>query len=103
MLFRINVNARKETQRWGEILRFIYVFVIMHTCMLQKMYNSTIWGRTFRWVAEFGVTTGPNLAAMAKITCQGEGRVCDALCLDRGQSTGDRRAHHCHGLIGIAR
>ena len=46
MLFRINVSIKKRKilWGWGEILCFIYVFVIMHTCMLQKMYNSAPWG-----------------------------------------------------------
>ena len=61
MLFRINVSIKKrKTHRWGEILCFIFVFVIMQTCMLQKMYNSAHWGHPFRWVAEFGVTLEPD-------------------------------------------
>ena len=61
MLFRINVSIKKrKTHRWGEILCFIYVFVIMHLCMLQKMCNRAPWGPTFQWVAEFGVTPAEN-------------------------------------------
>ena len=57
MMFRINICIEKITiYRWGEILCFIYVFVIMHTdfmpvyasnsCMLHKMWNSAPWGHT---------------------------------------------------------
>ena len=50
------VSRKERPTGGGEILCFIYVFVIIHSCMLQKMYNSAPWGHTFRWVAEFGVT-----------------------------------------------
>ena len=49
----------KKVIGWGEILCFMYVFVMpvyaSNWCILQKICNSAPWGHTFRWVAEFGV------------------------------------------------
>ena len=54
----------KKVFGWGEILCFMYVFVMpiyaSNSCILQKICNSAPWGHTFRWVAEFGVTPHSN-------------------------------------------
>ena len=50
----------KKVNGWGGDLCFMYVFVMpvyaSNLCILQKIYNSALWGHTFRWVTEFGVT-----------------------------------------------
>ena len=55
MLFRINVSIKKRKTHRRSYVLFMF-FVIMHTCMLQKMCNCAPWGHTFWWIAEFGVT-----------------------------------------------
>ena len=58
------VSRKERPTGGGEILCFIYLFVIMQTCMLQKMCNSAPWGHPFWWVAEFGVTPAIGIAEL---------------------------------------
>jgi hypothetical protein len=77
------VSRKERPTGGGEILCFIYLFVIMQTCMLQKMCNSAPWVHTFRWVAGFGLTPEMfhlNSETIAAFPLQGAERIGSQRC-----------------------